>query len=106
MLAVELDRGKVEFTFQHMTYEPLAGWEPKPTKARTKCFLFQNGKVVAEAWAQCAINDNFSRSAGRKIALTRALRMSGLTKAERTAVWGRYFARDVKNKDYTDAAKV
>lgn len=37
--------------------------------------------------AECSRLDNFSRIAGRKVALAQALKHSGLPKTERTLVW-------------------
>lgn len=47
-------------------------------------------KLISEATARCSVDDNFKKSTGRKIALTRALRKTGFGKAERRLVWEAY----------------
>ncbi len=68
----------------------------------TTCQLFDlgsetSGKVstflVTEAVATCHPFDQFRKSAGRKVALTRALAKLKLSKADRTTVWNAYLNR-------------
>ena len=40
--------------------------------------------------------DNFCKATGRKVALTKALKTSGFSKAQRKAIWDAYFSRDKK----------
>ena len=101
MLSVVLPyRGEILFTFDHKAWEqPISIGGHHKAKARTTCTM-RIGPVIFAQAAYCGPQDNFSKEAGRKIALTRALKMSGLSKLERKAVWERYFNRNVKNKDY------
>lgn len=67
----------------------------------TECFLIdESGTTVCCGEALCHSLDQFSRSVGRKLALSRALRSSLLSKATRTSVWESYFARKGENPDY------
>lgn len=65
-------------------------------KARvTACWLTLDGNMGRSklGTAHCSPRDNFERERGRKIALARALRRSGLDKPNRTRVWEAYRAR-------------
>ena len=65
----------------------------------TKCRLFgirEGGEpiLLAKGKADCSPLDNFNKSKGRKLALTRALKkLTTLTKLERQAVWEAYLNR-------------
>jgi len=52
------------------------------------CTLFDNTREVAwTGFAQCSSSDHFSKPAGRKISLTRALANSDIDKPIRTKIW-------------------
>ncbi len=53
----------------------------------------QEGAVIAEGRAACSHLDNFSKEAGRKLALTRALENAGWDKATRAQFWLAYLNR-------------
>ena len=51
-------------------------------------------KLIGEGLAKCAVGDNFQKRIGRKIALTRALKKTHLTKEQRMQVWMGYLTRN------------
>jgi hypothetical protein len=60
-------------------------------KALTNCWIVDDyGNMHgAYGYAYCSIADNFQKSTGRKIALTRAI--EPFTRAERKEIWDQYF---------------
>lgn len=52
------------------------------------CKVHNGDKTISTGKAHKAKNDNFNKSLGRKIALTRAIKM--LPKDERTEIWNDY----------------
>lgn len=69
---------------------------PRVTACELALGLDENGcgsKDSCVGTALCCYRDNFERSFGRKLALTQALRRSGLDKTDRKQVWRTYRAR-------------
>lgn len=62
----------------------------------TVCRLCEGDTIIAQGFAACSELDNFSKEAGRKLALTRALR--SLPRADRREIWARYFARSLRER--------
>lgn len=58
--------------------------------------------LVCKASARCSPKDNFSKAVGRKIALTRALRIltknNLIEKGQRALIWDLYFKTSPKSK--------
>ncbi len=52
-----------------------------------------NELVVSEGASMCNPRDNFCKEYGRKLSLTKALRMTQLDKNQRKVVWDAYFNR-------------
>ena len=57
----------------------------------TTCTIKSGGEEVASATVWCHVADQFSRSEGRKRALTRAIKL--FSRPLRTAIWEAYLAR-------------
>jgi hypothetical protein len=60
-------------------------------KALTSCYIVDNSGIICGAlgFAYCSVADNFQKSIGRKIALSRAVQP--FTRAERKEIWDQYF---------------
>lgn len=106
MITVKLGNRTLGITFQRELI-PASAANPSHVRA-TWCELHRlappvtgaNGKIthmteaiVARAYARCAKRDNFNLEAGRKLALTRALKSYGLTRDQRGLVWSAYLDR-------------
>ena len=88
---------KIQFWFAH--YRDL-GFDINHVSV---CYLNVNGKQYT-GMAFCNRKDNFSRPAGRKIALARAIQ-AAIPRSDisaRRAVWDRYQLRAVSNHVYND----
>lgn len=70
-------------------------WHHNVPKKTTSCVLTVGGQVCI-AVAKCAAGDQFSRAAGRKLTLTRVLKIANLPKDIRTEIWSVIWARGVK----------
>lgn len=59
----------------------------------TYCYLLKDRESleVVSGGAYCRPPDQFCKATGRRIALTKALKASNLTKEERREVWTEYF---------------
>lgn len=57
----------------------------------TVCTLAGADVSLSVGEAHCSISDQFERSVGRKLALTRALSASELSRAERREIWLSYW---------------
>ena len=96
LLVVDLGRTKLGLTFEHPRE---IGSDGKLYPVKTKCRLFgirDGGEplMIAKGDAKCCALDNFNKSKGRKLALTRAIaNLKTLTKAERTRIWEAYLSR-------------
>ena len=55
--------------------------------------------------AVCAEGDNFNKERGRKLALSRALEDTALSKADKREVWLIYFEKRFKDADKAGAGK-
>ncbi len=69
-----------------------AGTDGSKSKAITFCIINSNGHFVSDGLAACSWADNFSRSIGRKISLSRALKSAFDKKEVRRLFWENYFA--------------
>lgn len=65
--------------------------KPVSTKA---IIIDRDDQVIAEKIAVCYFKDKFEKAKGRKIALSRALTASHLSKEERTEVWNEYLKKN------------
>lgn len=57
-------------------------------KRETFCFLYRDWALISSGMATCAPSDNFCKSTGRRIAMTRALK--SFPREERRAIWTTY----------------
>jgi hypothetical protein len=99
---------KYEVDFQHrkekVTVPPNAPKEKQVVKEAqiTTCSIIQEGPDGGHsttAQAICRPPDQFSKPLGRKLALTRALKISGLSENMKKAIWDKYLqSLDVKRK--------
>lgn len=65
--------------------------ETHPPRHRyTYCGIDNGTKRIALGWAICSESDNFSRDAGRKLSLARALKGAHIPKEERKEIWEAY----------------
>jgi len=66
-------------------------------QARTTCFIYSIDKgesfLEADSVAWCSREDQFSRSFGRKLSLTRSLDQAGFDKPTRSLFWEAYFKK-------------
>jgi hypothetical protein len=66
-------------------------------RAETRCIIVEGPKdaeiVLATATAYCSEDDNFSKEAGRQVALTRALSTNRFSREEVGAIKSAYFNR-------------
>lgn len=85
-----------EVFFQHsQKVEDLRTEQPQPPfKGVTLCTLVNEDDdiPVRAVVAFCSVKDNFDRSKGRKVALTKMLNAAGFDKEQRTTFWHDYFA--------------
>ena len=77
---------EITVDFQHLQWTP-SKEEDARTKGNTICCI--NGTFVGDA--NCFINDQFNKSVGRKISLTRALQRYPFSKEDRKLIWKEYF---------------
>ena len=56
----------------------------------TYCKISNNKTTIVVSCAICSESDNFSRDAGRKISLARALKGAHIPKEERKEIWEAY----------------
>ena len=107
MLTIQLsDTLVLGITFAHPTDFQLdeSKFCTDGTKVRyTHCEIYtihENGglrpevTLIADGLAKCAAGDNFQKKVGRKIALTRALQKTDLSKEQRMLVWMGYLTRN------------
>lgn len=99
MFTINTPSHNIKFTFQHKHYEPTQIRDKVWVDADTLCILEVDGTTHYE-WAYCSVKDNFNKERGRKTSLAKALKISGLDKDTKTAIWERYFYRDISNEDY------
>ncbi len=91
MFKLETKSGKkIEFCFYH---EDHGRW--------TDCDMVVDGKKFMGT-ALCHPKDPFVKDVGRKISLAKVMKEIGLNVDERTAVWHRYHARHLSNKEFQD----
>ena len=55
------------------------------------CIISLANNVLAYGHSTISTSDNWCYDKGRKVSLTRALKMFGISKKERTLVWKNYF---------------
>lgn len=82
--------GKYRFNFQHEnTPVEVLG---QPFSGYTDCYVFEGEDEVPVIVGRgyCSSKDNFNRSVGRKVALTKALQ--SFDKTYRAEVWNKYFS--------------
>lgn len=95
----------IEFTFHHRYFDVKSSQRQgitvsgKSIQAATQCFLNIDG-IAVQGLALCSALDKFDKEHGRKLALTRALKIAAASKDIRTAVWERYHDRDIPNDIY------
>lgn len=88
MFTVNTSKGTFKINFQHFN---------NPDDIRfTECHLLgENKEFLLKENAYCHENDNFSRAIGRKLSLTRMLKLAskmiGFDKIDRQLVWDKYF---------------
>ena len=96
LLTVDLGKTTLGVAFEHPRVTENNGTQ-KPIATRCQLYGIRNGGEplrIAEGKATCSHLDNFRKSVGRKIALTRALKkLTTLTKDERAKVWAAYLNR-------------
>jgi hypothetical protein len=69
---------------------------PIATEARIigrSIFGLGKEKILGKGTSHCSKGDIFNKEVGRKLALTRAVKQTTLTKDQRTAMWNDYFNR-------------
>lgn len=108
------DNLAVGFTFQH----DLGFGTEIGIKGVTQCILHVTDTTpllkdpgalilpyIYNGSACCSAKDDWDKNKGRKVALGRALKMAGLDRTQRSAVWARYHARKFTNAEYAAAQK-
>lgn len=70
---------------------------PDLFERETVCDFFDGEKLVFTGWAVCVEGDNFNRSTGRRIALTRAI--APLPREVRYVAWKQY-GEEIGNSNY------
>ena len=109
MIKVQLPNMLMGISFSHpvkreaMTSIPLFDAIPTMQVRYTHCELYEilpgpdnekpQTKLMCEGIARCSPLDNFNKEAGRKIALTRAIKVLELNRDEREVVWETYLNR-------------
>ncbi len=98
MFNVKVNKYNIQFTFKH-----LRDLRTSVANDATQCIMIVNGTEF-QGQAVCSLKDAFCKERGRKVALARALKQVRekieMSPGERRAVWDRYFARDIHNKNY------
>jgi hypothetical protein len=85
---LKLDNG-MQIYFKHYPDEAGQEYSGMPYYGRTLCVIEQNGEALRDGEAFCGANEKtYSKSIGRKVALSRAL--EGAPKEFRTLVWNKY----------------
>lgn len=74
-------------------------WKHMVEDGRTICSVYQDDKLLNAGIANLSENDQYDRRIGRKVSLTRALKGTALSKAERTVVWSGLRSQGVKIKN-------
>ena len=59
-------------------------------KPMTECLLQYGDTLLDRGSAFCHPKDHFSRDAGRRLSLSRAMKNAGMAKEERTVIWELY----------------
>ena len=76
---------EITIDFKHQILSILT--KTATVRAVTDCII--NGGYPVRGSSRCHVHDQFDRSVGRKISLTRAI--YGFSKADRTIIWNEYF---------------
>ena len=78
-----------ELKFKAEAYQLLSG-NPK-TKGGTVAKIIKGDTVIGLGKASLSLEDNFCKNTGFKVALTRALKNSDMSKEDRTTIWKKIF---------------
>lgn len=102
MFTVVTSKGIFKVSFQHFN---------ENDSKFTECSLLREDKtLVLKGSSYCNPYDNFSRSIGRKLSLTRMLELAstlvGLNKEDRELVWDKYFESLLNNNDKLDISNL
>jgi hypothetical protein len=95
-MRASIDGSSWRFWFRYLA----EGTTALPDRKITRCQLASETAptfVLAEGLAYLHPKDRFEREAGRKLALSRALRAAGFDKPYRAAFWQAYLGRKQKN---------
>ena len=108
MIKVDLPSRLVGVSFSHPTVKKVVpttrmSMSPEVTRRTTHCEVWElsadnsaKPKLIAHSIVTTHYLDTFKRGIGRKVALTRALKFTNLTKFERMLVWETYHNRGVE----------
>jgi hypothetical protein len=106
MIRIELPSGTIGLTFQHfgdaVMDERLKKMVTHPNRTVAQILDYNDAAkpvTIALGRSVCHKLDNFSRETGRKLALAKALNVSGLSKKERQLIWLTYLNRNTKIPD-------
>lgn len=100
MFRVKVNNKEISFTFRHEHFNPPIREMGSQVKALTTASVDNGSGTIIYGNAYCSLSDNFNREIGRKTALARVLKGSGLTYAERTAIWERYHFRFLNDTEF------
>lgn len=101
MFRVKVNGREIAFTFQHKTLPSLAEIRKGVLIKSITTATVDNGRgTTLVGRAMCSALDNFDKDKGRKIALAKALKESGLDHKERSIIWDRYHARYLSDEEY------
>lgn len=97
MFSVETEKyGEVRVSFRHggLYHLDRPGWtEAEKVRMGTGCFIKAENELIAFGNSFLnPVDKHYSKNAGRKAALTRALKNAGLDRDERIKFWRQYFA--------------
>ena len=71
-------------------------WFHNVKEGATVCTLDKDENVAGTGLAELSVNDQYDRSIGRKVSLTRALTNADISRKERTEIWHTLMAKGVK----------
>jgi hypothetical protein len=82
----------MDFSFAHFVDNVEVSPDINDDRKITSCVINKGSDVLSEGIAIVHPGDNFNRSVGRKIALTRALSKLSLSREDREKIWKAYFS--------------
>lgn len=101
MFKVKVNGREIAFTFRHEFNSIPVEIKPGILIKATTTASVDNGKgTVIYGVSQCSFSDNFDKDKGRKLALAKALKDSGIDYNERSAIWNRYHNRYISDEEY------